>query len=223
MSDSSMGATEPPRFDAAGGRQNPFSAHRIQPSAVAFLFPPGTSADALVERLHAALWRGQIVGPHGSGKSTLLAALLSALQRAGHSTLSIALRDGQRKLPREFLAAARRSSPDLLAIDGYEQLGLWRRFMLGRLCRRRGLGLVVTSHRSAGLPDLFRTAVDARLAWRVVEQLQAGFPPLVTFDDVAERLARHPGDLRETLFDLYDLYTQRRDGAGPLSRRERAG
>jgi hypothetical protein len=32
----------------------------------------------------------------------------------------------------------------------------------------------------------------------------------VTFQDVADRLAAHHGDLRETLFDLYDLFARRR-------------
>jgi hypothetical protein len=121
----------------------------------------------------------------------------------------VALRDGQRRLPREFLAAARSGPLDLLAVDGYEQLGRWHRFLLGRLCRHRRLGLVVTSHRPVGLPELFRTAVDPALAWRVVQRLQGGFPPRVTFADVAGRLAEHGGDLRETLFDLYDLFARR--------------
>ena len=200
----------PQRDDVVEGVRNPFSATRIGPDKVAFLFPPGQSAAGLLERLYAAGWRGQIVGPHGSGKSTLLAALLAAAGLAGRRCLVVALRDGQRRLPREFLAAARSGPLDLLAVDGYEQLGRWHRFLLGRLCRRRRLGLVVTSHRPVGLPELFRTAVDPALAWRVAERLQGGFPPLVTFADVADRLAAHGGDLRETLFDLYDLFARRR-------------
>jgi len=203
--------------DAAESCPNPFSASRIGPAKGGFLFPPGQSVEGLVDRLGAAAWRGQIVGPHGSGKSTLLAALLAALGRAGRRSLAVALHDHQRRLPRDFLAAARSGRFDLLAVDGYEQLGRWHRFLLGRLCRpRRGqlgrcrLGLVVTCHRPVGLPELFRTAVDPPLAWRVAGRLQEGFPPLVTFQDVADRLAAHHGDLRGTLFDLYDLFARLR-------------
>ncbi len=187
---------------------NPFSAERLRPDATGFLFPPGQTAAGLIARLRDCGWRGQIVGPHGSGKSTLLATLLSAIRQAGRMPLDVALRDGQRRLPPEFLAAAGHFQPDLLAVDGFEQLGPWHRFLLGRWWRRR-FGLVVTAHRSVGLPDLFRTAPDAALAWRVVERLQAGFPTLVTPADIAQRLARHGADLRETLFDLYDLYATR--------------
>ena len=97
-----------------------------------------------------------------------------------------------------------------MAVDGYEQLGLWHRFRLAWLCRRLRLGLVVTSHRPLGLPELCRTVVDPPLAWQIVQQLQSGYRPLITIADVAGRLARHAGDLRETLFDLYDLYEERR-------------
>jgi hypothetical protein len=83
--------------------------------------------------------------------------------------------------------------------------------MLRRSCRRRGLGLLVTSHRGVGLPDLHATAVDAELAWRVVEQLQNGYSSPVAPADVAQRLSQHGGNLREALFDLYDLYARRRN------------
>ena len=196
--------------------RNPFSAARFAPDRMEFLFAPGQSAAGLLERLRAADWRGEIVGPHGSGKSTLLATLLAAARLAGQPCLAVTLRYGQRRLPCDFLGAARCMAAQkdrvpavpLLAVDGYEQLGRWHRFLLGRLCRRR-LGLVVTSHHPVGLPALCHTAVDPALAWRVVERLQAGSPPLVDGADVAERLAAHGGNLRETLFDLYDLFARR--------------
>ena len=200
-----MGDHDP--FDTG---QNPFCAARLRPRAGAFLFATGHSIDQLVEQLRRAAWWGQILGPHGSGKSTLLDSLLSAIERSGRTTQVAVLHDAQRRLPPEFHAAVDSQRPNLLAIDGYEQLSPWNRFLLKRMCRRRGLGLVVTSHRPMGLPDLFHTSVDVPLAWRVVEQLQRDCPPLVTFDDVVLRLPRHRGNLREALFELYDLYEQRR-------------
>ena len=67
-------------------------------------------------------------------------------------------------------------------------------------------------HHSVGLPPLYHAEVDERAGARVVAQLQAGRPVLVTAHDVAERLPTHDGDLRETLFALYDLYAQRLGG-----------
>ena len=190
--------------------RNPFCASRLRPRAGAFLFSSGQSVQQLVEQLRRAAWRGQIVGPHGSGKSTLLGSLLPAIESSGRTTCLAVLHDAQRRLPPEFRAEVDSHSPDVLAIDGFEQLSPWNRFLIRRLCRRRGLGLLVTTHRPIGLPDLFHTAIDVPLAWRVVEQLQRDCPPLVTFSDVAQRLPRHGGNLREALFELYDLYELRR-------------
>jgi hypothetical protein len=73
----------------------------------------------------------------------------------------------------------------------------------------RPTGLLVTAHSSVGLPELCRTAVKVELACHIAGQLQRGYPRLVTTQDVAERFPRHGGNLRELLFDLYDLYEQR--------------
>jgi hypothetical protein len=91
-------------------------------------------------------------------------------------------------------------------VDGYEQLNRWNRLRLKWFCRRRGSGLVATAHQSVGLPELFQPTIDLDLAWRIVQQLQQGRPRLVTREDLAERFRARDGNLRETLFDLYDLY-----------------
>jgi hypothetical protein len=188
---------------------NPFCAGRLRPGTIPFLFPAGQCAAQLVQRLERTGWWGQIIGPHGSGKSTLLATLLSAIEHGRRKTLAVVLHDAERRLPADFRQTLARCRGGVLAIDGYEQLSAWNRFRLRRFCRRRLLGLIVTAHRPVGLPDLFHTAVDFPLACRVVEQLQSERPPMITPQDIAERLARHAGNLREALFDLFDLYEQR--------------
>ena len=55
--------------------------------------------------------------------------------------------------------------------------------------------------------------MDEEAAWRVVEQLQDGYAPFVSREDLRACLSRRKGDLREALFDLYDLY-QRRNPQG---------
>jgi hypothetical protein len=179
-----------------------------------FLFPAGEDAETLIGKLRGHGWRGEIVGAHGTGKSALLAALVPAIERAGRRPLWITLHDGQRRLPLDVQRELRLRSPTLVIVDGYEQLSRWSRFRLTRLCRRRALGLLVTAHDSVGLPELFRTAAAAELFSKIVAQLLAGAPCPWDRSDLAERLARHGGNLREALFDLYDLYEQRRPAAG---------
>ena len=191
--------------DSATGR-NPFATRRIRPGAMPFLFRGGCSADQLVERLRGNGWWGQIVGPHGSGKSTLLATLCPAIERAGRHVSLIELHDGQRRLPADYRRAVDAETPSVLIVDGYEQLGRLSRWKVGHHCRRRGIGLLVTAHTSVGLPDLFETEVTVETARKVVEQLLGGAASRVTAEHIADRLTRHKGNLRETLFDLYDLH-----------------
>jgi hypothetical protein len=192
---------------------NPFCSRRVRPGATAYLFPSGQGPAHLVDQLRQNAWWGQIVGPHGSGKSALLAALLPAIERAGRRTLLIELHDGRRRLPQDFRRAADSDCPTLVVVDGYEQLGLWQRWWLKRFCRRRGLGLLLTAHAPVGLPELAHTSATPELAQQIVAQLQGHHPSRITPADVTQRFGDHGGNLREMLFDLYDLYEQRRPAA----------
>lgn len=188
---------------------NPFSSRHVRPGAVPFVFPEGAAAQDLVERLRAAGWRGQVVGPHGSGKSALVAALVPALEAAGRQVFLCELRAGQRRLPRDFPSAHARAGHAVVVVDGYEQLSAWGRFRLRRACASAGLGLVVTAHGPAGLPDLLRLAPDPALARRIVEWLLRGAEVRIAPEEVDAAFAARQGDLREMLFDLYDLFERR--------------
>ena len=96
-----------------------------------------------------------------------------------------------------------------MIVDGYEQLGFLSRFRLRRFCRKRALGLLVTAHSSAGFPDLFRTAPDMATTVRLVERLVDRDSP-ISADEIRERFSAREGDIREVLFDLYDVYERRR-------------
>jgi hypothetical protein len=195
-------------------QENPFSVHRIRPGALSYVFPAEVSAETLVAQLRRAGWWGEIVGPHGSGKSTLLESLKAPIARAGYRTVSVALHDGQRRLPMAPDKDSRLAPPAILMIDGYEQLGGWSRFCVKRFCRRRGLGLLVTAHKSVGLHLLFRTTVSLDLAERVVASLLQGRERPFTAAEVSDSFRRCGGNLRESLFDLYDLFEQRRPSSG---------
>lgn len=189
---------------------NPFSTRHVRPGAIPFRFPPGKSAQGLLERLERNHWQGQIVGPHGSGKSALVAALVDLIERTGRRPCLVELHDGQRRLPLSRREASTLGPGTVLIVDGYEQLGAWSRFTLRRLRRRRGFGLVVTSHQSVGLPDLFRATTSLALAHEIVRDLLGGEPSPVAPDEVDRPFTSREGNMREILFDLYDLYEQRR-------------
>jgi hypothetical protein len=136
----------------------------------------------------------------------LLAALLPELVCAGVQPVVHKLHDWQRRLPNAWWRQVRRSEPTIVVIDGCEQLGRWTWFMVKRHCRRHSLGLLITSHRSAGLPHLYFTAITLETAKQVFGYLTQGTPSPVTLDNVEARLAARSGNLREALFDLYDLH-----------------
>jgi hypothetical protein len=194
--------------------ENPFSTRHIRPGATPFFFPPNQSAEGLVESLRKHGWRGEIVGPHGSGKSSLVSALIPAIRSAGRTTLLVELHDGQRRMPVDLRRAPDLGRDAVVIVDGYEQLSFWSRARLRWFCRHRGLGLLVTTHKPAGFPPLFRTATSLALAEQIVQFLLGGQPPLVDSGELARRFERHRGDLRELLFDLYDVYEER-GGAQP--------
>jgi len=207
-------ATAQPHFLPAA--DNPFAASRLRPGAIPYVFSAGLSRTQLLETLRRNQWWGQIVGPHGSGKSALLAALLPAVRGLGREPLLIELHDAQRRLPVDLRRINVIRGETVVVVDGYEQLGLWSRWRLKRFCRRNDLGLVVTSHRPLGLPELCRTQPSLELARQVVKQLLAERDWQVDDERLAAAFTRHRGNLRELLFELYDWFEQdrpRRAGA----------
>jgi ABC-type cobalamin/Fe3+-siderophores transport system ATPase subunit len=188
-------------------QSNPFATRFIRPGAVLYLFAEGESASSLVERLAASGWRGQIIGPHGSGKSTLLAALVPAIEATGRRVTLVALHQGERQLPAIDLRAL--SPATILVIDGYEQLGWWPRWRVHRLCQRRGAGLLVTAHADCGFPTIYQTQPSAELAQRVVEALLPQGDTTLAHADVAATFEATGGNVRETLFKLFDVYQER--------------
>jgi hypothetical protein len=189
---------------------NPFATRFVRPGAVAYLFEGGCSADELVGRLSESGWWGQIVGPHGSGKTALVVALMPALIAARTRVISVVLHDGQRTLGdsrREITSVGRES---LVVVDGYEQLSTWSKLGLKRHCRRRDAGLLVTAHADVGLPTVFSTSLSRETAQHIVARLLPVGDETIGEADVARAWQAHDGNLREALFDLYDLYERRR-------------
>ncbi len=204
--------------NTATSADNPFATRFVRPGAQTFLFPEGETVEALVDLLRANAWWGEIVGPHGAGKSTLLATLIPHLRDAGHHVVLVTLRDGQRRLPSQRIAETAQQPNTVLVVDGYEQLGTVRRWQLKRRCRRLGCGLLVTAHAPVGLPHLYQVTPSLEVVQRVVQSVIGTLPSdpslisstPITAADVEACFAQRAGDVREMLFDLYNLYERRR-------------
>jgi hypothetical protein len=95
-------------------------------------------------------------------------------------------------------------------IDGFQQLRYWSRLRLKRICRRQQLGLLVTAHRSVGLPLLYSTSTSLELAQQLARDLLREDASCISSGEVAASFARQRGNLREVFFELYDLYEMRR-------------
>lgn len=190
-------------------RSNPFSTRFIRPGAIPFLFRSGEPAEQLVARLAEHRWRGQIVGPHGSGKSTLLAKLEEPLRVAGRRIWKLMLQDGERRMPHGWAREANLQEANQIVIDGYEQLSRLQRFATKLTCRRSGWGLLVTAHQSVGLPTIYQTAADVDLAQRVVDALLTGEADKLPAEQIAVAYEQAGGNLRESLFLLYDVWEAR--------------
>jgi molybdopterin-guanine dinucleotide biosynthesis protein len=185
---------------------NPFATRYIRPGAIPYRFPPGVGPEDLVDRLATNGWNGQIIGPHGSGKSTLLAALVEPLSRADRRVQQIGLHDGQRRLPRGWLQQAQTAGVNQLVIDGFEQLSWLARSSVRRFARRNRMGLLVTGHSDLGLPTLLTTQGDLETAVLIAEQLMAHSPWRLERPAVEAEFAATEGNVRETLFRLFDRW-----------------
>jgi hypothetical protein len=195
---------------------NPFSTRFIRPGAIDYLFPPGISAETLATNLQQQNWRGSIIGPHGSGKSSLLAALIPVLETRGRRIIRQQLQGGQRQLDWPALKLHDWTSDTQVIIDGYEQLSLWQRMLLSLRCWQRGAGLLVTAHQAVAastlsirLPIVFTTKPSLELALGIVQRVLPAADDRITPADVAAAYAKHQGNLREMLLNLYDVFRSR--------------
>jgi hypothetical protein len=182
-------------------RENPFAVQRVLEIRYRLA---GITWDELLNRLAALRFRAALVGPHGHGKTTLLEDLGERLAGRGFRVRSVTLHEGERRLAtpqrRELFGGLDPS--DILLLDGAEQLG--RLSWLEVRTRTRGAGgLVITSHRPGLLPTLHECRTTPELLTGIVRDLLG---PEADGPQVEELFARHQGNVREALRDLYDRY-----------------
>jgi len=191
-------------------RDNPFAVQRVL--AIRYRLA-GVTWEEMLERLAALRFRAAIVGPHGHGKTTLLEDLGERLGVRGFRVRTATLRRGERRLGAVREAALFRDPDpaDLLLVDGAEQLDRMAWWRLRRRSRAAA-GLIVTAHRPGLLPTLYECATTPELLAGIVADLGD-----VVEEGSEELFARHGGDLRQALRELYD----RRAGltSSPAARR----
>ncbi len=177
---------------------NPFATHRVLRQRYRL------SDDAwarLLERLEQLRWRGAIVGLKGSGKTTLLEDLEARLGPLGFRTHLMRFFTDWRRLPTDL---PRWGGNDVVLCDGAEQLSRldWWRL---RFRAANARGLVITLHRAGRLPTLYRCST----APAILRDLSASLGVPITVPDSEAMHARHAGNVRDALRELYDRVSAR--------------
>jgi hypothetical protein len=128
--------------------------------------------------------------------------LARALATRGFRITEVRLNTSDRRLPAGWSGRARLDAGDIVCLDGAEQLPaavwLWFRWSV-----RRAGGLVITAHRRGRLPTLVECATTADLLDRIVRRLA---PEGTAHPSPAALFARHRGNIRDALRELYDVH-----------------
>ena len=191
-------------------RDNPFATahlHRLRYRL------RGWSWEEFMRRLAQMNFRAAIVGPEGSGKTTLLENLAPRLQAEGFEVVPLRLTRENNGFSREALDRmfAALTLRHMLLFDGAEQMPRWA-WLRFRWNARRAGGLVVTAHRSGLLPTLHECGTSADLLAELIAELSGGTPSALP-KQAAELMAKHRGNLRDALRDLYDQWAERTEHA----------
>jgi hypothetical protein len=186
-------------------RENPFQTDAVQ--AVRYRLRDRTWGE-LLEQLKGLGYRAAIVGPHGAGKTTLLDELEPRLAALGFSVIRLRLDRETSRFERAYLRWLfdNLSERDLLLFDGAEQMSrlAWQRF---KRRTERAAGLVITSHRSGRLPTLIECSTSSELLREIVRELIG--EQAEARCGVTEKLhAKHGGNLRDALREMYDMYSE---------------
>jgi ABC-type cobalamin/Fe3+-siderophores transport system ATPase subunit len=181
--------------------ENPFRAERIDSLAYRL---EGETWESLLARLAALRFRAAIIGPHGSGKSTLLDSIAPHLRERGYILHRVRLSTSSRNLSSEQWRQLREfGEREILMLDGLEQLTFLQWQRLVRETRSAG-GLIATSHRAGRLPTLWKCRTSAELLQRLIAELQQNCATPHTTSDAKVLFARHCGNVRDALRELYD-------------------
>ena len=195
-------------------RDNPFAVDHLH----ALRYRGGAEAVPALWMRAVGLRTSALVGAKGHGKTTLLLELAAHARSLGHRMVWIQLRRDARRLSaahRENLAAldarARSAAPhadpaaiearDVVCIDGADLLPRLDRWWLRR--RTRTAIVLGTLHAPGWLPTLAALTTSPALLDELVGELTGASVAKLAGDRDA-LFARHAGNLRAALRELYD-------------------
>ena len=199
---------------------NPFATRYTKPGAIPYLFADGESCSKIVHDFEKAGLQGQIIGQHGSGKSTLLYMIAEQLRCCCYKVrhLRICPKENGRFLMTNPVISTNGQSKAancdssnikrVYLIDGFEQLNRIHRLLTIRWIAARNSGVIVTTHRTVGLPTLYETHDDFGSFCRVVDWLQAKSEKSIPLELIRECYSSAKQNTREALFCLFDRYAE---------------
>lgn len=192
--------------------RNPFCTRSIRPGRIPPLDGYGRALGVtdLLAALEALGGSAALVGPHGSGKTTLLWHAAAALEARGHRVERVRLFDA-RGFVGLLAAVIRGAGGGIVCIDSWEQLRWPWAGMVTGIARACGTRLVVTAHRPGRLPTLWTCRTSPSLLASIVARLpNGGWPDSPERQRQIEEAFWHSaGDIRESLFTLYDRFEER--------------
>lgn len=194
---------------------NPFATQFIRPGAIPFIPPASGVVESIVSTFQKHHCVGQILGPHGSGKTSLTYAMESLLEPHFDHIRRLTIRSSRdvqidhdqrtngRKRPTEALVKS--PSRRLLIVDGIEKLTRFHRW-----CFRRNLGsydgLLLTTHVTIpGFPTIYRLVPTPQTLHQIVQRLAPDHS--LDTETLNRVFHQHHGNLRESLFTLYDSFS----------------
>ncbi|WP_339746465.1 hypothetical protein [uncultured Rubinisphaera sp.] len=184
-------------------RYNPFATEHLL--RIPYLFQ-NSSLDELIERFEQMGSRGALVGPEGHGKTTLQEAIAAEYERRGVKTHWIRVSRDCPHLPKGiFEQLAELTAPeDLILFDGVEQISrlAWWRF---RRTLKPGQACLITTHTPGWFPTLHDCVTDCLLLREIIARLPVS-DIQIDSAEIDEIWLKHHGDLRQSLFDLYDRF-----------------
>ena len=178
-------------------RDNPFAVDRLHGLGFRGQAPAALWKLALVRK------RGALIGAEGAGKTTLLLEIADHVRALGLRPVWIQLRRDERVLSAEQRdALASLTGRDVVFVDGADLLPVLDRWWLSRRVHK-ATALLGTLHAPGWLPTLAKLTTSAALLDDLVCEL-TGHPLAALPIDRDAFYARHRGNLRAALRDLYD-------------------
>lgn len=216
-----------------GAPNNPYSSIRLGPDGTDYWFASDELREQMIATLARSRWNAWLVGRHGAGKTTLARTLLHEAETRGMRVVTFKWSEQTPRLPRTWHGGFRfpLNTPEPVAIlflDGAERMSRAAIDHIRSASASRGFSLIATLHappppswltlpdtrsllhrllqKSSTQPHVTPATIPVAANTAAFQQIIARLEPqrAMTLDECETRLARHSGNMRDALFELYD-------------------